>query len=132
MILTEIRESFLALANSYEKGEIQCFVREKAVGTFAHAVTMTLNKVVGVTDQCLWEVNQSEWNEDLMPVPIKKIITGNGKASKEDVASSIKQYLDKDYEIQTDDESDAVAVGLAWLIEQGILKSKIETDNESM
>ena len=46
---------------------------------------------------------------------MKKLLTGSGKASKEEVAEALESYVDcQTYE--SDDESDALAVGIAWLI----------------
>lgn len=49
------------------------------------------------------------------------MITGSGKASKQDVADSLERYVGK-VQYSTDDESDAVAAGIAWLIGEGYLK----------
>ena len=49
------------------------------------------------------------------------MITGSGKANKQYVADSLERYVGK-VQYRTDDESDAVAVGIAWLIGEGYLK----------
>ena len=51
------------------------------------------------------------------------MITGSGKANKQDVADSLERYVGK-VQYGTDDESDAVAVGIAWLIGEGYLKTQ--------
>ena len=52
---------------------------------------------------------------------IKKLLTGNGKASKEEVASALDQYVGKqNYTVS--DESDAVAAGVAWLLQANQLQ----------
>ena len=51
------------------------------------------------------------------------MITGSGKASKQDVADSLERYVGN-VQYGTDDESDAVAVGIAWLIREGYLKTQ--------
>jgi len=48
---------------------------------------------------------------------VKKLLTGSGKASKTEVAMALERYV-ATQQYETDDESDAVAVGLAWLIQQ--------------
>jgi len=45
---------------------------------------------------------------------MKKLLTGSGKASKEAVATVLNRYV-RAIDYMTDDESDAVAVGVAWL-----------------
>ena len=56
------------------------------------------------------------------------MITGSGKANKQDVADSLERYVGK-VQYGTDDESDAVAVGIAWLIGEGYLKILEYPDN---
>ena len=52
---------------------------------------------------------------EIAPTTVKKLLTGSGKASKEEVAEALESYVDcQTYE--SDDESDALAVGIAWLI----------------
>ena len=49
---------------------------------------------------------------------IKKLLTGNGKASKEEVAAALEKYVgQQNYAVS--DESDAVAAGVAFLIQTG-------------
>ncbi len=56
------------------------------------------------------------------------MITGSGKANKQDVADSLERYVGK-VQYGTDDESDAVAVGIAWLIGEGYLKTQEHSAN---
>lgn len=44
------------------------------------------------------------------PTTVKKMITGNGKASKEDVDVVVKEYVKHD--TKTDHETDAIAIGI--------------------
>ncbi|TWM32265.1 Crossover junction endodeoxyribonuclease RuvC [Bacillus licheniformis] len=49
---------------------------------------------------------------------MKKAITGNGKASKDELAKSLYRWVGyADY--KTDDESDAVGVGVAFAMQKG-------------
>ena len=49
---------------------------------------------------------------------IKKLLTGSGKASKEEVAATLEKYVgQQSYAVS--DESDAVAAGVAFLIQTG-------------
>ena len=51
---------------------------------------------------------------------MKKVLTGSGKASKNEVACSLEdKYVAGSFE--TDDESDALAVGICWCILKKIL-----------
>lgn len=91
-------------------------VREGGCSCLINA-TQILFKVVGICDLISWEEKETV-PIDISPTSIKKIITGDGRADKETVAQFLPLYIgDQHYE--TDDESDAVAVGVAWMIQNG-------------
>lgn len=94
------------------------FVRER--GFHKHATeTEAIFKMVGVSDLYAWK--HCKVFEEIPPTVIKKVITGNDKASKEEVAAALERYVGKqDYAF--DDESDSVAVGVCWLIQHGYLE----------
>ena len=103
------------------------FVREKAV--ISHiADTDRLLRVGGVADVALWQVKHTGWYE-LAPSTVKRIVTGKGNATKPHVARCLRPYVgDQVYE--TDDESDAVAVGIAFLLREGYWDEKRDTVSE--
>ena len=93
--------------------DVAVFVREKGFSRFPHE-TQALFKVVGVADLAAWTTCRTEFVE-IAPTTVKKLLTGSGKATKEEVADALSKYVGgKNY--TTDDESDAVAVGIGWLI----------------
>lgn len=94
------------------------FVREKGFSRFSHE-TQVLFKVVGVSDLAAWQCGQKEYHE-LAPATIKKLLTGSGKASKEQVAAALARYVGHQ-PYATTDESDAVAAGIAWLIQMKMI-----------
>lgn len=97
---------------------IDVFVRERAFSRFARE-TQTLSKVVGISDLIAWNQAQTEFHE-IAPTTIKKLLTGSGRSQKDAVAAALDRYLG--YQIyKTDDESDAAAVGIAWLIQEKLL-----------
>ena len=107
-ILSEIYEMITELAV-----DVAVFVREKGFSRFPHE-TQALFKVVGVADLAAWITSRTEFVE-FAPTTVKKLLTGSGKASKEEVAAALESYVGgQTYD--SDDESDAVAVGLAWLM----------------
>ncbi|AQR77211.1 hypothetical protein BXP28_07390 [Paenibacillus larvae subsp. larvae] len=61
--------------------------------------------------------------DHLSPSTVKRIVAGNGKAEKEDVAEEVRKLLGLplDHVFASDDESDACAVVLAWLIQNGVI-----------
>ena len=107
------------------------FVRERALDKYAssgrQAVTLEqIFKVVGLTDAFLWRCYKKEFYE-IHPKTVKKNITGNGLAEKDEVAAALEPFVGP-REYQVDDESDAVAIGLAFLIQNGVLKNDKETE----
>lgn len=52
---------------------------------------------------------------------IKMLVVGKGKAEKSEVAEAVRKWTGYDGVFATDDESDAVAVGLAKLIREEII-----------
>jgi len=49
---------------------------------------------------------------NVAPTSVKKAIAGHGMANKKAVAEAVQDFLGIDKEIETDDESDAIAIGL--------------------
>lgn len=110
--LTSIYNWLVSLLSEYKPDVL---VREQSFSRFA-AETKTLNKVVGVSDLIAWkDYSDTEFHE-IAPRSIKKIITGTGNATKQEVANKLNEYVGN-LEYKYDDESDAVAVGIAYLIE---------------
>lgn len=74
--------------------------------------------MVGVIDLALENLCSGRTFDELPPPTVKKLVAGSGKASKEEVAAALHQYVGKQT-YQSDDESDALAAGIAWLIKNG-------------
>lgn len=116
--LGEISEEIDRLIAEYEPEHI---VREKGFSRFP-AVTQTLFKVVGISDLYAWMRSEKEV-EEIAVTSVKKLVTGNGKASKKDVEEAVRRILridQADY-FANDDESDAAAVGIAYYVKKGLL-----------
>ena len=112
-----LSETAHALREYLTKYPDAVLVREKALVTAALNSIETigiLHKVVGVSDLYAWGFGQKEFQE-ISPITIKALIGGERGASKDQVAEGLEPYVGK-YEYTVDDESDAVAVGVAWLI----------------
>lgn len=73
---------------------------------------VVLSKVVGVSDLYAWGFGQRIFQE-IDPKTVKKLITGDGLAEKQTVADALEKYVGPQ-EYRVDDQSDAVAVGIAW------------------
>lgn len=102
---------------------IDWVVREKGFSRYAQT-TQTLFKVVGVSDLEVFEGTGLTKIDEIAPTSVKRLIAGDGKASKQDVEEGVREHLvdlQKNIEFITDDCSDAVAVGIAWFIKNGYL-----------
>ena len=109
------------------------YVREKSVNNYGFAARggaiarAAISEVVGIIDYEAWK-ERKEFDE-IYPVTIKKTIAGSGKADKTQVANALKKYVG-DLSYKNDDESDATAVAVAFLIISGELKQKETEENE--
>ena len=99
-----------------ENHNVHTVVREKGVTKFNRA-TQVIFRVVGVTDLLIWKQLEVTVNE-IGITEAKKLITENGKAEKSEVAAKVQGYLTEPVEFAVDDESDAVAVGVAYCLKQ--------------
>lgn len=112
------------MADFYPKQPLQStvfFVRERGldmVSTSAKTIE-ALSKVIGINDVFLWSHYKVE-SYEIPPYTVKRLVTGNYKAEKEEVAAALESYVGpQDY--TCDDESDAVAVAVSFLIQCGAL-----------
>ena len=100
-------------------------VREQALdkqgGPRNSRVIEVLHKVVGVSDLYAWGLGGREF-EEVHPKTVKKLVANDQLAEKDAVASALAQFVGE-REYACDDESDAVAVGIAWLLQQGLIDS---------
>jgi crossover junction endodeoxyribonuclease RuvC len=53
---------------------------------------------------------------------VKKAVCGVGKAEKHEVEAAVRKWTGYTGEFAKDDESDAAAIGLAYLIREGLIK----------
>lgn len=63
---------------------------------------------------------------EIQPTSVKRDVAGKGSASKDEVEAGVRRILSlpDDFTFRTDDESDAVAIGLSYLIREKIIKPK--------
>jgi len=52
---------------------------------------------------------------------VKKLVVGKGRAEKEEVAEAVREWTGYDKPFATSDESDAIAISLAYLIREGVI-----------
>lgn len=102
-----------------EHPDIEVMVREKAFSRFKRE-TQALFKVVGISD--IFAIKHGfDTVIEIAPTTIKKLITGNGRSTKVDVATTLSTNFDINIEFKTDDESDAVAVAIAYFKQEKLL-----------
>lgn len=82
--------------------------------------------MVGVSDLYAWAFGKRQFDE-IEAVTVKKKVTDDASAEKDEVADALEQFIGK-HEYECDDESDAVAVGVAWLIIHGMIDSPYDKD----
>lgn len=99
---------------------VKVVVREKSFVRF-NAETASLYCVTGAMEMILWN-RKEQWFQELAPSSVKKAVTGSGKASKDEVAEALDNYCTHT-NWRSDDESDAVAVGIAWLVQNGYMET---------
>lgn len=124
-ILNEIYRKFLGfifmpeiLPDAFDN--IVYFVREKMVMNKKVPSERDVAKVVGIMD---FSFADKEWHE-IYPVTVKALVAGSGKATKEEVAEALDKYVGKQ-EYANDDESDATAVAVAWLMKHKQIKEAV-------
>lgn len=98
--------------------DIDVIVREKGVTRFNKA-TQVLYRVVGIVDVLIETVGH-EPAVEVGITEVKKTITGKGNAEKKEVAEEVVSFLSHGIEFEVDDESDAVAVGVAYCLKEEI------------
>lgn len=117
-ILNDIAEEFKRFC---PKDGVIYLVREHELLHLKVPSERDVSKVVGIMDWMAYWTNK-EWYS-IYPVTVKCLIAGSGRATKEEVAKALEYYIGKQ-EYKCDDESDAAAVAIAWLIQQGQIKQK--------
>lgn len=117
-----LNEIYRAMPTAPDYRDPVFYVREHAFNSRGAQSEIGIFKVVGIMDLALWRFNKQQWYE-LYPITVKKTVTGSAKSTKEQVADSLKQYIG-DRKYTTDDESDAAAVAVAFLLQNGFVFPK--------
>jgi crossover junction endodeoxyribonuclease RuvC len=94
-----------------ERYEFDAVIFEKGFNKFAVA-TQQIQRTVGMLLFTLYS-KSIEDIEEIAPTSVKKLVTGDGKATKEKLAEHLIYYVGV-IKYKTDDESDAVGVGIAY------------------
>lgn len=110
-----IRNELTKVAKGHK---ITDFVKEKGFTKYI-AVTQILFKVHGVCEERFADFKFTEYP----PTSVKKAVTGNGRAKKDEVAEGVKEFLKlpNEYTFLSDNVSDSVAVALTFIIKKNLI-----------
>lgn len=75
----------------------------------------------GAVDQALNRFGLNFTEPAISQSKVKKLVVGKGKAEKWEVEEAVRKWTGYTGEFAKDDESDACAIGLAYLIEEGLI-----------
>lgn len=117
--LDRIADTLERLIDTYSP-DVIC--REKGFTRFA-GTTQKLFKVVGVSDLITYQWGYINEFPEYSPTTVKKHLACSGKAEKEEVERAVRDFLvewQKEIEFETNDISDAVAVGITHLLATGV------------
>ena len=106
-----------------EVGIDPVIVTESGFSKHAKA-TQALYSVVGIVELVMY-CNGLSITKSYAPTSVKKQITGKGKASKQEVMEEVRQFLVSSqggYAFQSEDTSDALAVAISYLLDNGLLE----------
>ena len=111
---TVLREQILEMANGIDLILEKNVIDEVAIEDifFAHNPKTTLKLAQFRGALCLKVLLSVGNYEEYTPLQVKKAITGNGKATKEQVAFMVKRLLNLKKEIKPFDITDAMAVAI--------------------
>lgn len=102
------------LCNLFDIYQFQAIVKEASFCTNKIQSTQKTFMVLGVIYQTCFKNGYSDI-QDISATTVKKLVGGNGKCSKEEVKENLYYYVGYQKYV-TEDVSDAVAVGTAYLL----------------
>ena len=125
----EIVEAWATLFIAKHGAKFDAIVREDFVGRTSRQ-NHPVYSAWGAIDQALNKFGLKVTQQPISQSKIKRLVTGSGSATKDDVEQAVRELTGFDRKFATDDESDAAAVALAWAIEQGLIKRKTKGANK--
>lgn len=107
----------------HERAPFDVVVREHFTKGGSKRSTQLVFGAWAMIDSALGKYGYSA-DSEITPSEVKKLIGGSGSASKDEVADGVRRMcgLSPDFKFKSDDASDAAAIGLAYLIKNGIIK----------
>ncbi|WP_141431928.1 crossover junction endodeoxyribonuclease RuvC [Bacillus sp. 03113] len=113
-----------AIKAIHERGPFDVVVREHFTKGGSKRSTQLVFGSWAMIDAALGKYGYKV-DAEITPTTVKKIVGGNGSASKEEVEAGVRRILGlaDDYVFKSNDESDAAAIGLAYLIREGLIET---------
>lgn len=106
------------MKNVLERHNADHIVKESSFSNGNIKSTQQIFKVVGVFEMLLHQSNKFTFTE-YAPATVKKTITGNGRSSKEEVASEIEKLTS--IKSKNDNITDAAGVALTYAIKNKLI-----------
>lgn len=116
----------LFIAENFRKGRKQGFdviVRESYAGRFGHHPIFSAWAAV---DRALNDFGLADTTKPIAQQSVKKVVVGKGRAEKEEVAEAVRRLTGYSGDFASSDESDAVAIALAYAIQNGLIEKEAE------
>lgn len=105
-----------ALNDLFDGYQFQAIVKEASFNTGRIKSTQRTFEVLGVVLETCFKNGYTDIQE-VAATTVKKLVGGNGKCSKEEVKDNLYYYVGYQSYV-TEDVSDAVACGIAYLLKQ--------------
>lgn len=111
----------LFIREHYGKTGYDAIVREGYAGKMPN-INYAIFSAWNAVDRALNDFGLSVTEKPIGQATVKRLVFGKGKAEKEELAEAVREWTGYKGEFKTSDESDAVAIALAYLIERGAIK----------
>lgn len=107
----------------HEHGPFNLTIREHFIKGGSKRATQLVFGSWSMIDSALGKYGYAIDGE-ITPTEVKRIVGGKGTATKDEVEAGVRRLLglSEDYKFKSNDASDACAIGLAYLIKNGIIK----------
>jgi len=110
----------LFIRNNIGKHGFDAVVREAYAGKMPN-VNYAIFSAWNACDRALADFNLAVTEKPIGQATVKRLVFGKGKAEKEELAEAVRKWTGYTGEFKTADESDAVAIALAYLIDEGVI-----------
>lgn len=110
--------------NQTPKRPYDVVVRESYMGKFGLHPMFSAHAAV---DRALFDYGLADTNKPIAQQSVKRLVVGKGRAEKEEVAEAVREVTGYSGKFASSDESDAVAIALAYAIQNGLIK-KVEAE----